>query len=217
MNTKLSVLVAVALVTISLCGLSGCDITSHEPTVSASQPGNPPPSVESVPNPDLSMSVEDAYAAIPHRRTAMNFDTSKLSEADRRYLAVAFNVIDQSIRLRVTAYRRFSDSPDAANLISEMDRMIDFMQKVPPPARLTAYHELLTKALSDQRAFFADWQSAGQQFQYGSPGKLASHPKVQSASNELRQAYQILMNEYSGEDSHNQDAFFDYHCALDFL
>lgn len=183
MNTKLSVLVAVALVTISSFGLSGCGSTSPEPTVSASQPGNP--SVESVPNPDLSMTVEDAYAAIPHRRTAMNFATSKLSEADRRYLAVAFHVIDQSIRLRVTAYRRFSESSDAANLISEMDRMIVFMQKVEPPARLSAYHELLIKALGDQRAFFAEWQSAGQQFQYGSPGKLASHPKVQSASNAL--------------------------------
>ncbi|HYW71225.1 MAG TPA: hypothetical protein VE961_09330 [Pyrinomonadaceae bacterium] len=189
---------------------------SHEPTVSASQPSNPPPGVESVPNPDLSMSVEDAYAAIPHRRTEMNFATSKLSEADRSYLAVAFSVIDQSIRLRVTAYRTFSESPDA-NLISEMDRMIVFMQKVEPPARLSAYHELLISALRDQRAFFAEWQSAGPQFQYGSPGTIASHPKVQSASQALSHAYQILMNEYSGEDSHNQDAFFDYHCALDFL
>jgi hypothetical protein len=216
MNTKLSVPIAVAVVTLSFFCLSGCDSASSEPTVSASQPGNPPPGVESVPNPDLSMSVEEAYAAIPHRRTEMNFATSKLSEADRRYLAVAFSVIDQSIRLRVTAYRRFSESPDA-NLISEMDRMIVFMQKVEPPARLSAYHELLINALCDQRAFFAEWQSAGQQFQYGSPGKLASHPKVQSASNALNHAYQILMNEYSGEDSHNQNAFFDYHCALDFL
>jgi len=95
--------------------------------------------------------------------------------------------------------------------------MIVFMQKVEPPARLAAHHELLINALGAQRAFFAEWQSAGPQFQYGSPGKLASHPKVQSASNALNQAYQILMNEYSGEDSHNRDAFFDYHCALDFL
>jgi hypothetical protein len=33
----------------------------------------------------------------------------------------------------------------------------------------------------------------------------------------LRAAYNELMARYPGEAQANKDAFFDYHCALDFL
>ena len=210
-------MIAIAVVTVSSICLSGCAGTSHEPTAIASRQAKSPPNVESVPDPNLSLSVEDAYAAIPHRRTTMDFASSHVPAQDKTYLDVAFHVIDQSIRLRVTAYRSFSAADSDPKLISEMDRMIDFVKSVEPPAHLSHYHELLIQALSDQRAFFVEWQSQGSQFQYGSPDKLGSHPKVQSASSALKEGYQILMQEYGGEDQKNQDAFFDYHCALDFL
>jgi hypothetical protein len=75
----------------------------------------------------------------------------------------------------------------------------------------------LLQALSDQRAFFAEWQTQGQQFQYGSPQTIVTHPKVQSAAAALREAYGILVETYSGESNENKEAFFDYHCALDFV
>jgi len=205
---------------LSIC-LSACDGTSQgsaskhsdQPTVGESRPG-----VESIPDPNVALSVAEAYAAIPHRRTSMDFSVSKVPEPDQGYLDIAFHLIDEAIRLRVAAYQSFSVSEGGdSRFISEMDRMIDFLRNLEPPSRLANYHQLLIQALTDQKAFFMEWQSQGRQFQYGTPDRLSSHPRVQSASSALKQAYEILMKEYPGESSNNQDAFFDYHCALDFL
>jgi hypothetical protein len=176
------------------------------------------PAITTAPTLNLDVSVDAAYAAIPHRRTAMDFAVSNMPDQDKRFLEVAFHVIDQAIRLRVTAYQKFSRGEVSdARSISDMDRLMDFLQSVEAPANLSSYQEHLLQALSDQRAFFEEWQAQGQQFQYGSPQRIATHPRVQSASTALRQSYEILMQTYPSEGNRNKDAFFDYHCALDFL
>ena len=40
---------------------------------------------------------------------------------------------------------------------------------------------------------------------------------MRSASRALQAAYGQLMSLYSNETLTNKDAFYDYHCALDFL
>ena len=176
------------------------------------------PTIATAPTLNLDLSVDAAYAAIPHRRTAMNFAVSNMLDQDKRFLEVAFHVIDQAIRLRVTAYQKFSRSEVGdSRSISEMDRLVDYLQNTEAPASLSSYQARLLQALSDQRAFFEEWQTQGQQFQYGRPQTIATHPKVQSASTALREAYGILMETYPSEGNHNKEAFFDYHCALDFL
>src|SRR6185295_6964233 len=101
--------------------------------------------------------------------------------------------------------------------LSDMERLIDYLHNTQAPDNLSSYQEHLIQALSDQRAFFVEWQEQGQQFPYGSHQTLGSHPKVRSASTALQEAYGILMQTYPSEGSNNQAAFFDYHCALDFL
>jgi hypothetical protein len=46
---------------------------------------------------------------------------------------------------------------------------------------------------------------------------LAANGNVQAASAAARAAYGELMSKYPGESQSNKDAFFDFHCALDFL
>ena len=167
---------------------------------------------------DVGMSVEEAYAAIPHRRTQFDFASTSLSGPERAYLERAFALIDQSIALRVEALRKFSRADeDAARLIEEMGRALDYLQRLTPPARLRGYHQSLTRALTDQRAFYQEWSEQGAQFSYGRPSTLHTHPKVQSSSSALREAYGLLMQNYSDESQQNKQAFFDYHCALDFI
>jgi len=225
MPTRSKAIAAPSVILLAI-GLSACSsatsqgLSSGQFDTPAAKSGSAKsqPSLDSAPVLDLALSVDDAYTAIPHRRTAMDFAASNLSDPDKRYLEVAFHLIDQAIRLRVTAYQKFSRTEGGdPQLISDMDRVIDFLQNVEAPAHLTSYHQHLIQGLSDQRTFFAEWQTRGQQFQYGSPDKLGSHPKVQSASTALREAYQILMQEYPREGARNKDAFFDYHCALDFI
>ena len=177
-----------------------------------------PPTIATAPTLNLDLSVDAAYAAIPHRRTAMDFAASNMQEQDKRYLEVAFHLVDQAVRLRVTAYQKFSRSEVGdSQSISDMDRLVDYLQNTEAPANLSSYREHLLQALSDQRAFFAEWHTQGPQFQYGSPQTIGTHPKVQSASSALREAYGILMQTYPSESNNNKEAFFDYHCALDFL
>ena len=148
----------------------------------------------------------------------MDFAASNMPDQDRRFLEVAFHLIDQAIRLRVTAYQKFSSSEvKDSQSISQMDQLVDYLQNTEAPASLSSYQARILQALSDQRAFFEEWQTQGQQFQYGRPQTIGTHPKVQSASSALQQAYGILMETYPGEGDHNKAAFFDYHCALDFL
>jgi hypothetical protein len=176
------------------------------------------PAIATAPTLNLDLSVEDAYRAIPHRRTAMDFAASTMPDQDKQFLEVAFHLIDQAIRLRVSAYQKFSRSEVRdSQSISDMDRLVDYLQNTQSPASLSSYQEHLLQALSDQRAFFEEWQTQGQQFQYGSPQRLATHPRVQSASTALRAAYEVLMQTYPSEGNGNKEAFFDYHCALDFL
>jgi hypothetical protein len=190
----------------------------------AAKPGSSksPASVATAPTLNLDLSVEDAYAAIPHKRTAMDFSASNMPAQDKRFLEVAFHVIDQAIRLRVTAYQKFSRSEARSGVgdsqsISDMDLLVDYLQNIEVPARLSSYQAHILQALNDQRAFFKEWQSEGQQFQYGSPQTIGTHRKVRSASSALQAAYGILMQTYPSEGNNNKLAFFDYHCALDFL
>ena len=148
----------------------------------------------------------------------MDFAASSMPDQDKRFLEVAFHLIDQAIRLRVTAYQKLSRSEVRdSQLMSDMNRLVDCLQNTEAPASLASYQSRLLQALSDQRSFFEEWHSQGQQFQYGSPQTIATHPKVQSASSALKAAYGILMETHPGESNGNKEAFFDYHCALDFL
>lgn len=173
------------------------------------------PTIATAPILNLDLSVDGAYAAIPHRRTAMDFAASNMPDEDKRFLEVAFHLIDQAIRLRVTACQN-SEIRDSHS-ISDLSGLIEYLQNTEAPAGLTSYQAHLLEALTDQRAFFEEWRTEGQQFQYGSARTITSHPKVQSASTALRGAYEILMAKYSSEGNNNKEAFFDYHCALDFI
>ena len=176
------------------------------------------PKIEAVPTSNLSLSVDEAYAAIPHRRTAIAFSGSNVPRADQDYLQVVFAAIDQAVLLRVATYQSFSRGQTADALpISRMDRLIRFLQSIDPPPHLKAYHKKIEQAVSDQRAFFDDWRSHGSDFPYAQSASLGTHPKVASSSSALKEAYGILMQRYPGESPHNKEAFFDYHCALDFL
>jgi hypothetical protein len=216
-------LLGIALLSIDLpaCSASSQELSSRGfDNLPAAKSGNSkaPPTVATAPILNLDLSVDAAYAAIPHRRTAMNFAASNMPDQDKRFLEVAFHLIDQAIRLRVTAYQKFSrgEVRDSQST-SDMDQLFDYLHNTEAPASLSSYQAHLLQALSDQRAFFEEWHTQGQQFQYGSPQTIGSHTRVQSASAALRAAYGILMETYPSESNNNKAAFFDYHCALDFL
>jgi hypothetical protein len=225
MNTFTRTIALLGLASLSI-GVAACSNASSQglssrnfdkvPAVKSSNPKSQPASA-TPPTLNLDLSVDAAYAAIPHRRTAMDFTASNMNDQDKRFLEVAFHLIDQAIRLRVRTCQKFSQGDVGDTPIPDMDRLIDYLQNTEAPANLSKYQGQLLRALSDQRAFFEEWKTEGQQFQYGSAQAIATHPKVQSASAALRAAYGLLMRTYPSENGRNKEAFFDYHCALDFI
>jgi hypothetical protein len=218
--TRALALLGIVLLTI---GLPGCSASSQglssrnfdTSPAAKSRNSKSQPTLATAPTLNLDLSVDAAYAAIPHRRLAMDFAASNMPDEDKRFLEVAFHLIDQAIRLRVAACQN-SEVRDSQS-ISDLDRLVEYLQNTEAPATLTTYQARLLQALTDQRAFFEEWRTEGQHFQHGSPQTIPSHPKVQSSSTALRAAYGILMAKYSSETNNNKEAFFDYHCALDFI
>ena len=209
---RATTLLAIALLTVAL---PACSASSQGLSTRNFDTPTAKPSIATAPTVDVDLSVDAAYKAIPHRRTAMDFAVSNMPEADKRFLEVAFHLIDQAIRVRVSAYQKFSRGELSDSPLVDFDRLNEYLRQVEAPSSLSSYQARLVQALSDQRPFFQEWLDQGQQFRYGS--SVATHPKVQSASNALRAAYGILMELYPNDTATNKEAFFDYHCALDFI
>lgn len=166
------------------------------------------------------LTVEEAYAAIPHRRTAFRFEQSPIPEPDRSYLRLMLELVDRGVVARVSAYRSFyygeSNREPLLRAISELARFAE-VEVVPPPG-LEVYHGEIVSALRAQEAFFTEWLREDTRFRSRDPKLLSRHPLVLESSRALRAAYSVLMNRYgAGEGAENRNAFFDYHCALDFI
>ena len=178
------------------------------------------PRLEDLPPLSARFSVEEAYAAIPHRRTVFRFERSAIEGPEREYLRLMFEAIDRAVVSRVSAYQSFYyEGVDRAELLEGISVLANFVEsRITPPKGLEGYHAQVASALNQQKAFFSDWARAGAGFEYREAKRLARHPRILGSSQALRSAYGILMSRYGArEDPRNRDAFFDYHCALDFL
>ena len=164
---------------------------------------------------NLPLTVLQAYQAIPHRRTRLNVQSSKIHETEKAYLQHVFSIIDQGVALRVASLRemlRTHDSP----LIQQYDAVVNRLQETTPPPGLQEYHKKLLQAVLLQRRFYESWKTEKSGFKHGARKTYREHPDVNQSSKELLSAYRLLMNRYGDEAKPVTDALFDYHCALDF-
>jgi hypothetical protein len=135
---------------------------------------------------------------------------------EKAYLKAMFQVLDEGVAVRVAGLQDFSSQKfDSANIDAEFDRLITYVRAMPVPIALGSYHNNILEGLSGQRQFFAEWKSQRDQFEFAR--QIPNHPRVLAASSALRTAYNTLMSKYPNDTQRNKDAFFDYHCALDFI
>lgn len=195
--------------------LTGCGHPAQKPLNSAAgqtavASNSDPPTI------DAGLSVEEAYAAIPHRRTVWDESATSVPPQEAAYLGVIFKVMDEGVAVRVAGLQNFQNQRfDNSNVVDQFDQLIAFARGMQAPKTLASFHEDVVEALSDQRQFFADWKAQRDGFAFAQqPG---NDPAVRSASNALHNAYNELMSKYPNESETNKEAFFDYPCALDFL
>jgi hypothetical protein len=165
---------------------------------------------------DSGLSVDQAYAAIPHRRTVWDNSSSAIPADEKVYLRNIFQAMDVGVTVRVAALQNFSAGRfDGADPVAQYDQLIEFVRGMAVPGPLAGYHQKILDGFTGQRQLFADWKSQREQFPFAQ--RIGDHPGARNASNALRAAYGELMAKYPDESPSNKDAFFDYHCALDFL
>ena len=164
----------------------------------------------------IAVSVEEAYAAIPHQRTVFDGKASGLSRAQVASLQQLFALSDKGTVLRVEAMRavRAANLQEVRRAINDYRALIGSVNALNVPAEIKPVQQLVSQALQDHQRFF---ETRLEQDRTLAKRDLAFTPEVHRASQKLRSAYDLLMRAFPNEPAVNKTAFYDYLCALDFL
>lgn len=169
-----------------------------------------------IPRPTETLTVSAAYAEIPHRRTPFRPNEVEISDYETEYLQLAFATINQGIVQRVAAVQAFRNGDFQLKYVDDYLEVAEFFRSIQAPDRLAAYHAAVAESMTEQIAFLQTWQSSGPAA-FGGNVTFASEPAVLRASEALKKAHAELLRLYPNVSDVNRDAFFDHHCALDFI
>lgn len=168
------------------------------------------------------MTIEQAYLAIPHHRTQFDPKQSTLPDAEKAYLDHFFFVTDLAMQKRMMMLHYFGKEQEQVYLKtynSEIGNMLATFDLIQPPTEsLKKATEMLKTALRQQQKFFNDWADAKGTEKYRRlQENHNSELMVISSHNTLTAMYALLQQTYPKEAEHNQKAFYDHLCSLDFI
>jgi hypothetical protein len=162
------------------------------------------------------MTVEEAYAAIPHKRTVFDGNASKLSATHIDSLKRLFTSSDQGVVLRVEGLRalRGADAAQLRKAINDYRALASAVASLNVSAEIKPAQDLIAQAIADHQHFF--------EMKLRDSDTLAKRDAaftsdINQASQKLHRAYDVLMKAFPNEAANNKTAFYDYLCALDFL
>jgi hypothetical protein len=151
------------------------------------------------------MSVDEAYKAIPHNKTRFDPSTAGMEKDEKAFLDTFFGLSDLAVAERVETQAALSTKRP---MTDNYDEILRRLKSLVVPGKLKTAHRLVTEAVEEQRQYLVTLKD-GAAFD-------ANAPLVESSHQKLVQAYGELMRAYPAENAHNQRAFFDHLCALDF-
>lgn len=168
------------------------------------------------------MSVENAYKRLGHQQTPFKKSQARMTNAEKNYLDHLFFVTDLAFSERMTMLNYFNQGKDAAYIDKyneEIKNLLASFELVKAPNRnLEQIEDIIIDAIKDQKNFFNVWHEYAGTPTYGNLQKnYAQNPYVQSSHKKLIKAYMLLKQAYPNEGQHNQKAFYDHLCALDFI
>ena len=159
----------------------------------------------------LTLSVASAYQAIPHQQTTFRPDIAAMPAGEIRYFEQLFELTDIAMIERVQTLQWFQTNGTKGAKAPNYDQILARLNTLPAPPHLAPVHGLIRQAIAEQRQYFTSVDD-GKTFRFDS-----NAPLVQSSHNKLMQAFQLLKVQFPKEHRHNQTAFFDHLCALDFI
>ncbi len=165
------------------------------------------------------MTVEEAYRAIPHKRTVFDGTSSKIDEAERSFLMRFFELVEIAIVERVEMFSYLQSGGERGQVWRRTGTLFRQLDSLTVPDRLKGVCNLVRQAIAEQRDYLDEWyEFAAAKKPYGFRFKEGeAHSLIDSSSQKLHQAYSQLMQLYPQESSQNKAAFFNYLCALDFI
>ena len=154
-----------------------------------------------------SMTVDEAYAAIPHQRTVFDTSAAKMDVQEKKFLAIFFSLIDKAVAEKVIRLKSIGGHSVATD---NYDAILAKLGELQVPDKLEKVYRLVMEAVQEQRQYLAQLVKGGESFSSGAP-------LVQSSHGNLVAAYGELMRLFPAEGQSNKQSFFDYLCALDFI
>ena len=154
------------------------------------------------------MGVDQAYRLIPHQRTVFELQQSTIPATEARQVAKLLSLVEKAMVERVDA---MVNGAEKTGYFSQIDSLLWQIDQLRVPKRVQVARDNIHQAVQQHRAFF-ELQNVT-----GNRAEASRQQLVQSSSRHLIRAYQKLKQTYPEETKHNQQAFFDYLCALDFI
>lgn len=158
------------------------------------------------------MSLDEAYASIPHQRTPYSATSSTATRPQAEALSRLFDLSDQALVVRASALAalRSRDEARLRDVLRGYQGPLDGLQQASAAPEIRQAQALVLLAVQQHQAFFEAKLASGLR-------DASFTPVVHQASGNLRQAYSLLMSAFPKETPRNRQAFFDHLCALDFI
>lgn len=154
------------------------------------------------------MEIERAYELIPHQRTVFLLHQTNLPASEAQQVASLLSLAEKAMVERVNA---MINGAGKTGYLSRIDGILWQVEQLQLPAQVQTARDHIKMAMQQHRSFFE------LQHVTGNSAQASRQQLVQSSHQHLLSAYRLLKQAYPSETKHNQQAFFDYLCALDFI
>src|SRR5262249_7010745 len=124
------------------------------------------------------MTVDEAYKAIPHNKTRFDPGTAAMEPGEKEFLDTFFGLSDLAVAERVETQMAMSAKKPVTD---NYDEILHRLKALSVPDKLKSAHQLVTEAVEEQREYLASLKQ-GAAFD-------ASAPLVESSHQKLVQAY----------------------------
>ncbi len=145
--------------------------------------------------PAEAMTPDEAYSAIPHRRTQYEPPKSTVAAEKARELGRLFTLTDEGVILRVQGMKaqRERNAAEVRTLLERYDALIAKLAAEKFGPEVAPARDLIVDGVRMHRKYLASRPAGGMTFVRN---ELTSAPDVTQASGKLISAYQLLMAKF---------------------
>jgi hypothetical protein len=159
-----------------------------------------------------SMSVAQAYRAIPHNQVTYRSSESVLKRTEAEYFEQTFSLIDLAVVERISLLQNIQRKANEPIRMANYEQILKRLMMISVPPGLEYFHQQVVVAIMEEKHYY---QGLGEQPSLSAVNQW--HPLIRRPHRRLVASYKFLASRYPQESRYNQQAFFEHLCALDFI